>query len=74
MTPLPGYRYANWDQGYGDCRAVPDLSTLRLVPWLEATALVICDLFDRSPVPRSRSRPARSCAARSSGPRRWATR
>ncbi len=46
MTPLPGYRYANWDLGYGDFRAVPDLSTLRLVPWLDKTALVICDLVD----------------------------
>ncbi|MBK9179667.1 MAG: glutamine synthetase [Acidimicrobiales bacterium] len=46
MTPLPGYRYANWDLGYGDFKAVPDLSTLRLVPWLEKTALVVCDLVD----------------------------
>lgn len=46
MEPLPGYRYANWDIGYGDFRAVPDPATLRLVPWLERTALVICDIFD----------------------------
>src|ERR1700687_4872308 len=46
MTPLPGYRFANWDLGYGDFKAVPDLSTLRRVPWLPATALVICDLLD----------------------------
>jgi glutamine synthetase len=46
MTPLPGYRFASWEQGYGDFHARPDLSTLRLVPWLEKTALVICDLFD----------------------------
>ena len=45
MEPLPGYRFANWDTGYGDVRCVPDLSTLRLVPWLEATALVLCDVF-----------------------------
>jgi glutamine synthetase len=45
MEPLPGYSYANWDTGYGDFRMVPDLSTLRLIPWLEKTALVICDLF-----------------------------
>lgn len=46
MTPLPGYRYANWEQGYGDFRAVADLSTIRLLPWLDKTALVLCDLFD----------------------------
>ena len=44
MEPLPGYSYANWDTGYGDFKMVPDLATLRLVPWLEKTAIVICDL------------------------------
>lgn len=44
MTPLPGYTFANWDTGYGDMSLVPDLGTLRLVPWLEKTALVLCDL------------------------------
>ena len=46
MTPLPGYRAFNWDQGYGDFSAVPDLTTIRMVPWLEKTALVLCDLVD----------------------------
>ena len=46
MNPLPGYRAFNWEQGYGDFSAVPDLSTLRLVPWLERTALVLCDVVD----------------------------
>ncbi|MCB0963237.1 MAG: glutamine synthetase, partial [Acidimicrobiales bacterium] len=46
MNPLPGYRAFNWEQGYGDFSAVPDLSTLRLVPWLDRTALVLCDLVD----------------------------
>ncbi len=44
MTPLPGYTFANWETGYGDMSAVPDLSTLRLVPWIDKTALVLCDL------------------------------
>jgi glutamine synthetase len=46
MNVLPGYRYANWEQGYGDFAMVPDLTTLRRVPWLEATALVLCDVVD----------------------------
>ena len=46
MTPLPGYEYASWDKGYGDFVCRPDLSTARVVPWLEKTALVLCDLFD----------------------------
>ena len=47
MNVLDGFRFANWEQGYGDFACRPDLSTLRLVPWLERTALVICDLFDQ---------------------------
>jgi glutamine synthetase len=52
MTVLPGFRYANWDSGYGDFECRPDMSTLRLVPWLEGTALVMCDLYgpDGAPV------------------------
>ncbi len=46
MDPLPGYRFANWDTGYGDVTAVPDLATLRPIPWLAGTALVLCDLQD----------------------------
>src|SRR3954471_13738200 len=48
MTPLPGYEYANWEQGYGDFRCLPDMDTLRRIPWLEATALVLCDLVDEA--------------------------
>ena len=44
MAPLPGYAFASWDTGYGDMSAVPDLATLRLVPWIPKTALVLCDL------------------------------
>ncbi len=53
MTPLPGYTFASWESGYGDMSAVPDLATMRLVPWLEKTALVLCDLVDeddRAPI------------------------
>ncbi len=46
MEPVPGYSYASWDTGYGDLKATPDFATLRRIPWLEKTALVICDAFD----------------------------
>ena len=46
MDPVPGYRYANWELGYGDFHMVPDLTTLRLADWLDRTALVLCDLED----------------------------
>src|SRR2546421_6665864 len=48
MTPVPGYEFANWDEGYGDVKAVPDMATLRCIPWLEQTALVMCDLVDET--------------------------
>ncbi|MBD0290634.1 MAG: glutamine synthetase [Thermoleophilia bacterium] len=44
MDPVPGYEIANWEQGYGDFALHPDLATLRRIPWLEATALVLCDV------------------------------
>src|SRR5919198_1649168 len=44
MDPVPGYEMANWERGYGDFAIVPDLSTLRRIPWLEGTALVLCDV------------------------------
>jgi len=44
MDPVPGYRFANWQLGYGDFHLVPDLDTLRLASWLEKTALVLCDV------------------------------
>ncbi|MFN3723427.1 MAG: glutamine synthetase family protein [Paracoccaceae bacterium] len=48
MTTVPGYKSAGWEQGYGDYMMKPDLGTLRLVPWLPGTALVLADLMDHS--------------------------
>ena len=52
MDPVPGYEIASWERGYGDFGLAPDLATLRRIPWLEATALVLCDVqwHDGSPV------------------------
>ena len=52
MDPQPGYAMASWDRGYGDFHLRPDLATLRRIPWLEGTALVLCDVAweDGSPV------------------------
>lgn len=46
MEPVPGYKAASWDTGYGDFALKPDMTTLRRIPWLEATALVIADCVD----------------------------
>jgi len=56
MEPVPGYNAANWARGYGDFVMKPDLATMRRLPWLEGTALVLCDVLDHhdhSPVPHS---------------------
>lgn len=46
MEPVPGYAAASWEQGYGDFVMKPDLATLRVLPWLEGTALVLADVLD----------------------------
>ncbi len=46
MLTVEGYKATSWEAGYGDYIMKPDLSTLRLIPWLEKTALVLCDVQD----------------------------
>ena len=56
MSTPDGYKSTSWERGYGDYVMKPDLSTLRPVPWLEGTALVLCDILDHhthAPVPHA---------------------
>jgi glutamine synthetase len=46
MVTVEGYAATSWSAGYGDYALKPDLSTLRRLPWLEGTALVLCDVLD----------------------------
>ncbi len=46
MEPVPGYNAASWNKGYGDFVMKTDMSTLRYIPWLEKTAMVLCDVQD----------------------------
>src|SRR5881398_646367 len=41
MNTVSGYTMSSWERGYGDFVLRPDLTTLRMVPWHEATALVL---------------------------------
>jgi glutamine synthetase len=45
-------KIASWERGYGDFTVRPDMATLRRIPWLEGTALVLGDVEwpDGSPV------------------------
>lgn len=58
MNTVAGYTVSSWETGYGDMVMRPDLETLRVLPWLPGTALVMADLLwhDGTPVavaPRS---------------------
>jgi glutamine synthetase len=44
MNTVDGYPMSSWETGYGDMTLKPDLTTLRRIPWLPATALVMADL------------------------------
>ena len=45
-NPVPGYRFASYDLGYGDMLARADWSTARRIPWVDGTAMIMCDLLD----------------------------
>ncbi|MGB3484329.1 MAG: glutamine synthetase family protein [Mycobacterium sp.] len=55
---VDGYAISSWETGYGDMVMTPDFTTLRPLPWLPGSALVMADLSwtDGTPVlqaPRS---------------------
>ncbi|HEY0696899.1 MAG TPA: glutamine synthetase family protein [Micromonospora sp.] len=44
MNTVDGYEMSSWERGYGDFAMLPDLATLRRVPWQPGTALLLADL------------------------------
>lgn len=46
MNTPDGFALMNWETGYGDWIAEPVWETLRVLPWLERTALVLADATD----------------------------
>ena len=46
MATPEGYEATSWETGYGDYIMKPDLATIRRLPWLEGTVLVLCDVLD----------------------------
>ena len=46
MNTVDGYTLASWESGYGDFMLVPDLGTLRVIPWQPGTALVLADVAE----------------------------
>src|SRR5689334_7489047 len=66
MNTVGGYEMSSWERGYGDFVLRPDLATLRRVPWLPATAMVLADLtwLDDTPVVASPRQILRAQTAR----------
>jgi len=62
MEPVQGYRFANWEKGYGDFHLVPDLDTLVVASWLHKSALVLCDLVDVTTGDRVAVAPRAGCS------------
>ncbi|MBD0741893.1 glutamine synthetase [Streptomyces sp. CBMA152] len=51
MSPRHGFDLTSWDSGFEDTGVVPDLSTLRLVPWIPRTVLALGDAVDTADAP-----------------------
>ncbi|HME05067.1 MAG TPA: glutamine synthetase family protein [Solirubrobacteraceae bacterium] len=52
MRTVEGYEMSSWERGYSDMLLVPDIDTLRRVPWQEGTAMCLADVawLDRTDV------------------------
>lgn len=44
MNTVDGYSMSSWEKGYGDMMLLTDPATLRRVPWVPGSALVMADL------------------------------
>ncbi len=44
MNTVEGYEMASWSRGYGDFVFRPDLDTLRSLPWLPGTVMLMADV------------------------------
>ena len=51
MNTPEGFELMNWETGYGDWIAEPVWDTLRVLPWLEKTAIVLADTVDEETTP-----------------------
>src|ERR1700709_106642 len=44
MNTVDGYAISSWERGYGDLAMIPDVDTLRRIPWQPGTALLLADV------------------------------
>jgi glutamine synthetase len=55
MNTVDGYAMSSWEKGYGDMMLLSDPETLRRMPWMPGTALVMADLGWESGEPVAQS-------------------
>jgi glutamine synthetase len=48
MNTPDGFALMNWESGYGDWIGREVWETTRVLPWLESTAIVLCDVIDQT--------------------------
>lgn len=46
MATPDGYASTSWSSGYGDYIMQPLMETLRLAPWAQGSAMIMCDVVD----------------------------
>lgn len=44
MNTVAGYEMSSWERGYADFALIPDLSTLRRIPWQPGAVMVLADV------------------------------
>ena len=44
MNTVEGYEMSSWERGYSDFALIPDLNTMRLIPWQRGAVLVLADV------------------------------
>ena len=44
MNTVDGYEMSSWERGYSDFALIPDLNTMRLIPWQPGAVLVLADV------------------------------
>ena len=44
MNTVEGYEMSSWERGYSDFALIPDLNTMRLIPWQPGAVLVLADV------------------------------
>jgi len=59
MNTVDGYQLASWETGYGDFLLIPDMATLRPMPWQPGSVLLLADVAGLEGTPGAENAPVR---------------